>query len=91
MAVTVRVPTVLQKLAGGQDEVRASGSTVSEVFSALKSTHADLVQRITTEEGKIKPFLNIFVNGNDIRFEQDVDTPVREGDEISIVPSIAGG
>ena len=91
MAVIVRVPTVLQKLAGGSDQVNAAGGTVAEVFDSLRSTHADLVRRVTTEEGRIKPFLNIFVNGDDIRFSNDIETAVRDGDEISIVPSIAGG
>ena len=91
MPVTVRVPTVLQKLTEGRDEVEATGQTVGEVFNALRSTHADFVRRITTDEGAVKPFLNVFVNGEDIRFTSDLQTPVRDGDEVSIVPSIAGG
>ena len=91
MSVTVRIPTVLQKLSAGRDRLDAAGNTVAEVFDTLRTTHGDLVHRITTEEGNVKPFLNIFVNGADIRFENDIQTRVREGDEISIVPSIAGG
>ena len=91
MSVTVRIPTVLQKLSDGHDRLDTGGNTVAEVFDALRATHGDLVRRITTEDGNVKPFLNIFVNGADIRFEDDIQTRVREGDEISIVPSIAGG
>lgn len=91
MPAIVRVPTVLQKLAAGKDQIPATGRTVGEVLDALRGTHSGLVQRITSEEGQIKPFLNVFVNGADIRFEKNLDTAVDDGDEISIVPSIAGG
>ncbi|MGQ0815149.1 MAG: MoaD/ThiS family protein [Gemmatimonadota bacterium] len=91
MPITVRVPTVLQKLTNGADEVYASGDTVAEVFAALRTSHIELVNRITTPEGGVKPFLNVFVNGDDIRFASELQTPVRDGDELSIIPSIAGG
>jgi molybdopterin synthase sulfur carrier subunit len=91
MAVTVRIPTVLQKLAQGQDEIRASGQTVGEVLTTVGTSYQELFARITTDDGAVKPFLNIFVNGDDIRFANDLQTSVRDGDEISIIPSIAGG
>lgn len=91
MSVTVRVPTVLQKLSGGQDELVVTGSTVAEVFTAVGESHQELFARITTDEGRVRPFLNVFVNGEDIRFASDLQTQVRDGDEISIIPSIAGG
>ena len=91
MPVTVLIPTVLQKLTDGQDEIQASGETVGDVLQTLQTTHADLVKRITTPEGGVQPFLNVFVNGDDIRFASDIRTPLRDGDEISIIPSIAGG
>lgn len=90
MSVTVRIPTVLRKLTGGHDEVPASGATVGEVFSQVGSEHAEFLDRIT-EGGEVRPFLNVFVNGDDIRFAQGLQTPVRDGDEVSIIPSIAGG
>ena len=91
MSVTVRIPTVLQKLSNGQDELRAGGATVGEVLAEVGSNHRELYARITTDEGAVKPFLNVFVNGDDIRFDRDLQTQVRDGDEISIIPSIAGG
>lgn len=91
MSVTVRIPTVLQKLAAGQDELTVSGSTVGEVFDAVGQDHKELFARITTDDGNVRPFLNVFVNGEDIRFAGDLATSVRDGDEISIIPSIAGG
>ena len=91
MPVTVRIPTVLQKLSNGQDEIVATGNTVREVFAAVGGDYKELYARITTDEGTVKPFLNVFVNGDDIRFASDLQTTVRDGDEISIIPSIAGG
>jgi molybdopterin synthase sulfur carrier subunit len=91
MAVTVRIPTVLQKLADGHDEISASGGTVGEVLARVGSDYQELFARITTNEGAVRPFLNVFVNGDDIRFASDLKTTVRDGDEISIIPSIAGG
>jgi sulfur-carrier protein len=91
MPVTVLIPTVLQKLTDGRDEIETTGHTIEAVLDGLRATHRPLVERITTPEGGLKPFLNVFVNGDDIRFADDVRTSVNDGDEISIVPSIAGG
>lgn len=91
MSVTVRVPTVLRKLTGGQEELEANGSTVGEVLQGVGAVHTELVERITTDAGELRTFLNVFVNGEDIRFAQDLGTSVEDGDEISIIPSIAGG
>lgn len=91
MGVTVRVPTVLRKLTGDSAELVATGSTVAEVFRSVGEEHAAFLARITTETGELRPFLNVFVNGEDIRFANGLDTPVKDGDEVSIIPSIAGG
>jgi sulfur-carrier protein len=91
MSVTVRIPTVLRKLTGGQDELEGSGTTVGEVLQAVGGEHAELLQRITTDSGELRPFLNVFLNGEDIRFAEELKTSVADGDEISIIPSIAGG
>lgn len=91
MSVTVRIPTVLQKLSSGQDELVADGNTVGEVLRAVGTDHKELFARITNDDGALRPYLNVFVNGDDIRFASDLQTTVRDGDEISIIPSIAGG
>jgi sulfur-carrier protein len=91
MSVTVRIPTVLRKVTGGLDELEAEGLTVAEVFAHVGRMHAQFLPRVTREGGELQPFLNVFVNGDDIRFAAELETPVRDGDEISIIPSIAGG
>ncbi len=91
MSVTVRVPGALRKLANGRAEVIAEGATVRELLDDLGRENPDLVARIMGDDGGIRQFLNLFVNGTDIRFEDNLDTPVSAGDEVSIIPSIAGG
>ena len=91
MSVTVRIPTVLRKATGGLDEIEAKGSTVAEVFADVGRAHAEFLARVTREGGELQPFLNVFVNGDDVRFAGELQAPVRDGDEISIIPSIAGG
>ena len=91
MSVTVRVPGALRKPANGRAEVIAEGATVRELLDDLGRENPDLVARIMGDDGGIRQFLNLFVNGTDIRFEDNLDTPVRGGDEVSIIPSIAGG
>jgi sulfur-carrier protein len=90
MAVTVRIPTVLRRLTAGRDELSATGTTVGEVFADVGRENDEFLARIT-EGGELRPFLNVFVNGDDIRFAEGLKTPVRDGDEVSIIPSIAGG
>jgi molybdopterin converting factor small subunit len=87
----VRIPTPLRKLTQGQEEVSAAGATVAEIITDLESNYPGIKARICDDEGKVRRFVNIFANDEDIRFLQNLDTPVGESDEISIVPAIAGG
>ncbi len=91
MTIRVRIPTPLKKLAGEQDVILATGNTVGEVIQWLTETYPGLKERLRDEEGKVRRFINIYVNDEDIRFHQDLETPLKEGDQISIVPAIAGG
>ena len=91
MPVTVRIPAPLRKFTDGSEAVEATGATVGAIVQDLESRHAGLKERICDEAGKVRRFVNVFVNGNDIRFLSSLDTPVKEGDEISIVPAIACG
>ncbi len=91
MSVTVRVPSALRKHTNGQSELEGEGATVRELLDDLGREHPGLLGRIMGDDGDIRQFLNLFVNGSDIRFEDDMDTKVTAGDEVSIVPSIAGG
>lgn len=90
MAVKVRIPTPLQRLTQGKEEVEAAPGTIIEVISDLDRRFPGLGERIS-EGGKVRRFVNIYVNEEDIRFLQAENTPVKDGDEVSIVPAIAGG
>ena len=91
MAVIVRIPTPLQRLTSGQGEVQCSGKTVTELLEDLEKRHPGIKERICDESGKLRRFVNIFVNEEDIRFLQGDQTSVKDGDEVSIIPAIAGG
>ncbi len=91
MGVQIRIPGPLKKLAGGQDIIKAEGKTVGEALSWLTETYPDLKERLKDEQGQVRGFINIYVNNEDIRFIQNLETPVKEGDKVSIVPAIAGG
>jgi molybdopterin synthase sulfur carrier subunit len=91
MEVHVRMPTPLKKLTGEQDIIKAEGSTVGEVIQWLTETYPGLKERLRDEQGAVRRFINIYVNDEDIRFVQNLETPVKEGDQISIIPAIAGG
>ena len=91
MAVTVRIPTPLQRLTNGQSEVQCDGKTVTELLQDLEKRYPGIKERICDEQGKLRRFVNVFVNEEDIRFLQGDQTPIKEGDEVSIIPAIAGG
>ncbi len=91
MEVRVRIPAPLKKFAGEQDEIRSQGKTVGEVLRWLTDTYPGLGERLRDEKGEVRRFINIYVNDQDIRFIQNFQTPLKEGDQISIIPAIAGG
>ncbi len=91
MAVKVIIPTPLRAYAGKQESVDVQAATVGEALLGLTSRFGDLKRHLFTEEGKLRSFVNVYVNDEDIRYLQKDQTQVREGDTISIVPSIAGG
>ncbi|MBI3303889.1 MAG: MoaD/ThiS family protein [Deltaproteobacteria bacterium] len=91
MSVHVRVPTPLRRFTSGAEEVSANGGTVAALVNDLEQRHPGIKERICDDEGKVRRFVNIFVNGDDIRFLNNLDTAVKDGDEVSIVPAIAGG
>ena len=91
MAIKVRIPTPLQKLTGDKAEVNASGSTIQEVLEDLDRQYSGFKDRLYDSDGRLRRFVNIYVNEEDIRFLKQEGTPVKEGDEISIIPAIAGG
>ena len=90
MSVTVKVPTPLRPMVGGQSEVRVEGSTVGEVLRNLDGQHKGFAERVV-EGQSVRRFINVYVNEDNIRDHKELDTPVKSGDTISILPSIAGG
>jgi molybdopterin converting factor small subunit len=91
VAATVRVPTQLRNLTGGAGEVSVDGSTVGEVLKALDAAHAGFAARLFDDAGKLRRFVNVFVDDEDVRFLEGLDTPVPDGTTVSIVPAVAGG
>ncbi len=91
MQVTVRIPAPLQKLTQNQAEVKANGANIRELIDDLEKKFPGIEERIYDETGKIRRFINIYVNEEDVRFLQQEETPLKDGDEVSIIPAIAGG
>lgn len=90
MSVTVKIPTQLRAATGGNAELEVSGSTVREVLDALFDAHGDLRERIT-QNGELRRFVNVYVSGEDIRFKDGMETSINDGDEVTILPAVAGG
>jgi sulfur-carrier protein len=91
MAVTVKIPTQLRANAGGAAEVQVDGATVGEVLDALFERHTELRDRLSDDGGTLRRFVNVYVDGEDIRFGDGLDTPVADGHEVQILPAVAGG
>ena len=91
MAVKVMIPTPLRAYTGKRDSTEVSASTVGEALSGLTTQFGDLRKHLFTEDGKLRSFVNVYVNDEDIRYLAKEATPTKDGDTISIVPSIAGG
>lgn len=88
---TIRIPTPLRKLTDEQETVQAAGSTIGEIIESLDQAFPGLKERICDDDGNVRRFVNVFLNDEDIRFLEEKATPVKETDEVSIVPAIAGG
>lgn len=91
MSVTVRIPTPMRKLTEEQKQVEANGSSVAEIITNLGKRFPQLVERICDENGDVRRFINVYLNDEDIRFKNGKNTPVSDGDVLSIIPAIAGG
>jgi len=91
MAVTVRIPTTLRPLAGGNPTVSVEGSTLSQVLKNLDAAHPGFAERLLDENGALRKFVNVFVADDDVRYLEGLDTPVPDGETVSIIPAVAGG
>jgi len=91
MTVTVRIPTPLQTLTSGKPEVPGSGETLRERLGELEARYPGMKERLYDGQGNLRRFVNLYVNDEDVRFLAGEDTALRDGDEVSIIPAIAGG
>ncbi len=91
MPVKIRIPTPLQKLTGNQPEVEVQGNNIKAVLAALEEKYPGMRDRLYDEKGTLRRFINFYVNDEDIRFMKSEDTPLKDGDELSSGPAIAGG
>ncbi len=91
MPIKVRIPTPLRTVTKGADEVTVVGETIKEIIENLEANHKGIKERICDNDGQIRRFINFYLNDEDIRFMSNLNTPVKDGDQISIVPAIAGG
>ncbi len=91
MTAIVRVPTILRNYTAGEAEVPANGTTLNDLLHDLETRHVGLLARVLDENGKIRRFVNIYVNDEDVRFEQGLETPISEGAQVSILAAVAGG
>ncbi len=91
MATQIEIPSALQRFVDNNSSVEVSGGNVKEAIGSLLDQYGDLKDHLFDEQGRIRSFVNIYLNDEDIRYEKDLDTAVKDGDVIQIVPSIAGG
>jgi molybdopterin synthase sulfur carrier subunit len=91
MAVTVRIPTTMRPLSGGASTVSVDGANLRDVLAALDSAHPGFKDRLFDAEGALHKFVNVFVSDDDVRYLQGLDTPVKDGDTVSLIPAVAGG
>jgi molybdopterin synthase sulfur carrier subunit len=91
MAVTVKLPTQLRAAAGGQSRLEADGATVGAVLQSVYGEHPELKDSISDADGGLRRFVNVYVDGEDVRFGDGLDTPVKDGGEVQILPAVAGG
>lgn len=91
MAIEVKIPTILRTYTGGAKAVEANASTLSGLFDDLDANHPGLKGRLITDEGALHRFVNVYVNDEDVRFTGSLDTTLKDGDSVTILPAVAGG
>jgi molybdopterin synthase sulfur carrier subunit len=91
MSVMVRIPMPLRRLTNGQDKVSVEGDTLNAVVMSLEEQFPGIRARLCDDQGQLRSFVNVYVNGEDVRFLDGLDTATSEGDEISVIPAVAGG
>ena len=91
MSVTVRIPGPLRRITNGENKVEVEGENLGGLISALEDQYPGMRERLLDEEGKLRYFVNLYLNNEDVRFLEGLQTPLSSGDEVSIVPAVAGG
>lgn len=91
MAIEARIPTILRNYTGGEKSVTGDGSTLQELFVDLDSRHEGLRARLVSDDGSLARFVNVYLNDEDVRFLGGVETPLSDGDVVTILPAVAGG
>jgi len=91
MPKKVRIPTPLRKLTNNEDVIEVTSGTIGDAITELQSRYPGIKERLVDDKGEVRRFVNVYVNEEDIRFLQNQNTPLKDGDEISIIPAIAGG
>ena len=91
MAVTVRIPTTMRPISGGASTVQVEAGSLKDVLDSLNAAHNGFAERLFDGAGELHKFVNIFVSDDDVRYLQGLDTPVKDGDTVSIIPAVAGG
>jgi MoaD family protein len=91
MSVTVKLPTILRKHAGGQARVEADGATLRELLKDLESRYPGITKNVVTEDGGLHRFINVYVNDEDVRYLGSLETELEDGDTVSLLPAVAGG
>jgi MoaD family protein len=91
MSVEVKIPTILRQHTGGEARLSGEGQTLRDVLTGLDARHPGLLKRIVTDQGSLHRFVNVYVNDEDVRYLGSLETEVRDGDVVSILPAVAGG
>ena len=91
MSIVVRIPTPLRRLTNGQDKVDVDGESLGGVIDAMNEQYPGIRERICDDQGQLRNFVNVYINGEDVRFLQGLETATTDGDEVSVVPAVAGG
>ena len=91
MSVRVKLPSILRKYAAGDAQVDADGGTLRDVLTNLEGSYPGITKNVVTEDGGLHRFINVYVNDEDVRYLGSLETPVKEGDTVSILPAVAGG
>ena len=91
MAITVRIPTPLRRVTDGHDKVDTEGETLRQLIDSMEGQYPGIKERLCDEDGNLRNFVNVYVNGEDVRFLDGIDSATGDGDEVSIVPAVAGG